>query len=114
MSNDTMIRPANPSAAECQCGYTDQADEGVEITGHDALLAIEDGGVRDITDLFAAYDYAINSVGVECGVPWYAMEDFVARHNWRDPVTMCRLAEHVALAFRPRSAALRDVEAASA
>ena len=85
---------------DCPCGFYGPATE----RAHDWLLGLEDRGLPGFVELITRFQLSLDreaSEEEELKFTW-DLPDFVARHRWRDPAAMHRLARYVVDAEQQR------------
>jgi hypothetical protein len=89
--------PAVP--VECSCGavfdHLDQAH-------HDWLLSFEDRGVAGVMEIVNFFEGEADCYPTPGNLEWQELPDFVARHNWRNPLAVAELANYVGRAITSR------------
>lgn len=82
--------------ALCACDFmsiaTHRRFEAETIARHEALTTFEDRGIAGVLELAEELDEGFSD-NVE--LRWPDLEQFVAQHNWRDPMAVYRLTTYL-------------------
>ena len=103
---DNTPAPARPLDELATHIERDCCDFGpFRASNHDMLVSFESRGMAGVEYVLAAMELSHDHEGVENGLSWVDLPDFIAQHNWENPHAVWVLGQFIDSALRDRAEA---------